>query len=202
MANDTGAYGLKPLYSRGGDNAQQVQKMYVSSSYATALFVGDPVNWNPLAAYSDTTGMHQSVVVAAAIDSGHWAGVIVGIEPIQTNLNLNYIPASTGGYVYICTDPNMVYKVRGDGGATPTKSIVGNTAGLIATASGNTSTGVSGYHLDEGTTTTPAKTQTLPLLILALHNKADNTLGINAEYEVMINTVINTAGRYDGVLAT
>jgi len=187
MANpNTGAYGLRAIRMRDGTPWNgAVEKCYVHASYASALYVGMPVSLQKELDHVDPTGQHQSVMVAAAVDSGLWFGVIMGIEPVPTNLSLNYIPASTGGYVYVCTGKDTVFMGRGNGAATPTKVFPGENIAMVATAAGSTATGLCGWHIAEDTNNT---TQTLPLTILKVHQREDNTLTTYAEYEVVLNT--------------
>jgi len=186
MANNTGAYGLRPIRMRDGTPWNgAVEKCYVHASYATALYVGMPVGQQTALAHVDPTGEHTSVMVAGNVASGLWFGVIVGIEPNPNNLSQNYIPASTGGYVYVATGKETVFIGRGNAAATPTKVFAGQNIAMVATAAGSTSTGLCGWHIAEDTNNT---TQTLPLTILRVHQRADNTLGDNAEYEVIFNT--------------
>jgi len=186
MANDTGAFGLRPIRMRDGTPWNgAVEKCYVSPLYATAIYVGMPVQRETELDDVDATGEHMSVEVAGNVASGIWYGVVVGIEPVQTNLNLNYIPASTGGYVYVAVGANVVFLVRGDGGASAVSTDIGYNAPMVATAAGSTATGLCGWHLAQASI---AVTQTLPLTILRVHQRADNVAGVNALYEVVLNT--------------
>ena len=185
MANDTGAFGLRPIRNRDGNPYNgAVEKCYVSSSYATALFVGMPVQIDGETDNIDPTGHHITVEVVDNVAAGVYYGVIVGIEPIQTDLNKTYIPASTGGYVYVATGKNTVFLVRGDGGASAVTDI-GLNAPLVATAAGSTATGLCGWHLAQASI---AVTQALPLTIIGIHQREDNIAGVNALYEVVLNT--------------
>jgi len=198
MANATGAWGLKPVRMRDGTPWNgAVEKVYISSSYATALYVGSPVLLSPTLAEKDAKAECQTVNIAVAT-SGIYYGVIVGFEPSPTNLSLMYNPASTERYAYVATGDNVVFIARGDGSGAPTKVFPGQNAAMVATSAGSTATGLSGWHLDE---TTPTTTQTLPLTILGLHKKADNELGINAIWEVALTTTKLAAGDTLGITA-
>lgn len=201
MANDTGGFGLRPVRKRDGSTQWDVQKCYISASYATALFIGDPVLFSPTLAEKDTTGVHHTINASAGTDGIIIWGVVVGFEPDPDNLNRVYSPASTEGYAYVCADPNMLYAVRGDGGGTPSKVFIGENAVLIATAAGSTSTGTSGFELDEGTTTAPSANQSYPLLIEGIWQKEDNELADDAVYLVSLNTKFDATGRVLGVTA-
>ena len=199
MANDTGAFGLKPIRMADGTPWNgAVEKVYISSSYATALYIGSPVLLTPTLAEKDTTGEHQTVNLAVAT-SGIYYGVIIGFEPSPTNLGLMYNPASTERYAYISKGEDTVYLARGDGSGSPSKVFPGQNAAMVATSAGSTATGLSGWHLDE---TTPTTTQTLPLTILRVHQVANNTLGDNALYEVRLTTTRLAAGDTLGITAS
>lgn len=201
MANDTGAFGLCPVRHVDGSPWNGVTvPCYVSASYATALFVGDPVLYSPTLAEKDTTGTKPTINASAGTAGTIIFGVITSFEPIDRDSTV-YNPASTERIANVCVDPSVVYKVRGDGGGTPSKVFPGQNAVLIATATGNTVTGLSGFHLDEGTTTAPNTTQNFTLHILNIANQEDNELADNAVYEVLLNTPENATGRFLGVTA-
>jgi len=201
--NNTGAFGLRPTrYLNGSPYNGEVIKCYVSASYATALYVGDPVLMSPTLAEKDSTGKLLTINLSAGTDGVIVRGVIVGFEPNPDNLNRSYLPASTGGYAYVAwAADDLVFQVRGDGGGTPAAVFVGQNAVLKSTG-GSTTSGLSGFMLDEGTTTAPAADQSYSLFILGIVDKEDNTLADNALYEVLINTNNNATGRILGVTAS
>ena len=199
MANDTGSFGLRAARHISGSSQWQVEKMFVHASFGTAIFVGDPILVQPELDYLDTTGKHRSAAVAAGTAGTMVIGACVGIEPIQTDLNKTYLPASTGGYIYVMTAREAIYEIRGSAGATPTKVFIGENADMVATSAGSTSTGLSGFDLDE---TSNANTQNLTLSIYGIKDVPDNTLAASAIYLVRINTALNILGDMDGVTAT
>lgn len=203
MANTEGAFGLRPLrHISGAPWNGVVVKCYVSSNYATALFVGDPVLLTPTLTHKDPTGMHLTVIKSAGTAGTLIRGVMVGREPNPDDLSKIYHPASTSGYIYVCMDRDVVYAVKGDGGGALTSVVPGQNAVLIATTAGSTVTGLSGMNLDEGTTTAPNTTQNFTLHILGVLNAPDNELGADAVYEVLLNTCENATGRFLGVTAS
>lgn len=203
MANATGAFGLRPVRHLNGSpwNGQTIP-VYVSSSYATALFVGDPVVFSDTLAEKDTTGRYQTINKSTGLDGIIIAGVIVGFEPDPDNLNRIYNPASTERIAYITVDKTLLYAVRGDGLGTPSKVFVGQNAVMIASTAGDTTTGLSGMELDEGGTTAPSADQSNPLLIEGIYDAPDNTLADSAVYLVRLNTAENALGDIIGVTAT
>jgi len=203
MANTEGAFGLRPIRTlSGGSWSGSIVKCYVSSNYATALYVGDPVLITPTLTHKDPTGMHPTVIKSAGTAGTIIRGVVVGVEPNPNDLTKVYRPASTSGYVYVCLGGDVVYEVKGDGGGALTSVVPGQNAVLIATTAGSTVTGLSGMNLDEGTTTAPNTTQDFTLHILAVKNAPDNELGADAVYEVLLNTCENATGRFLGITAS
>ena len=203
MANDTGAFGLKPdRYVDGTCWDGATVECYISSSYATALFVGDPVLLSPTLAEKDATGRYQTINKSTGLDGIIVWGVITSFAVDPDNLDRVYNPASTEriANVVIPTD-NLLFTIRGDGGGTPDSTFTGSNAVMIASTAGDTNTGLSGMMLDEGTTTAPSADQSNPLFIYGVHQTDDNTLGDNVVYDVLINTNENATGRILGVVA-
>lgn len=194
MANNTGPFGLR--YVSG---PRVIIPCYIASSYATALYKGDPVTLSNETDDRDATGHRTAVELATLTDAGVWFGVIDGFNELTSDLSKQYNPASTERIAYvILATPNTVFEVRGCGGGTPTSSFVGlNAVGYQGTAS--TAFGRSGVALDEGTTTAPSADQSNPMLILGFKDVADNELGDNAIYRVLINTGYNATGTRLGV---
>jgi len=205
MSNPTGIFGLKPVrHISGAPYNGATVKCYISASYATALFVGDPVLLDTTLADKDTTGKHLTIIKSAGTAGALIRGVIVSFEPLVTDLTKVYNPASTERWANVCMDPEVVFQIRGDGYATTTyetKVLPGQNAVCIQHAAGSTYTGLSGMALDEGTTTHPDTTQNFTLHILGLADEEDNALGPNALYEVLLNTSSNATGRFLGVTA-
>ena len=202
MANPTGSFGLKPVRHQDGSpwNGATV-RCYISASYATALFVGDPVLLSPTLAEKEATGKHPTINASAGTAGTIIKGVITSFEPDPDNLTRTYSPASTAGWANVCMGGDVVYEIRGDGGGTITSVIPGQNAVMIATSAGSTASGLSGFDLDEGTTTAPNTTQNFTLHVTAITNREDNDLGVNAVYDVLLNTQDNATGRFLGVTA-
>lgn len=185
MANTDAAFGLRPVgHLFGMDWNASVKKCFVHASYATALFIGDPVALQTEADHLDTTGKHLSVKIAGAGDSEPVLGVIVAAEPNRSDLTKQYIPASTGGYVYVCTDPNVIYQIQDDGDGTPAKTWIGANADL-ASGSGSSTTGIGAWELDASTT--PDANDSRSLFILGLSDIEGNELDDYAIWDVLIN---------------
>ena len=201
MANATGAWGLRPLYRRNGGNIVTFP-VYIAASYAVALYIGSPVMYTAETDDQDPKGKMPAMKLAAAVNSGLWDGVIASFEPLQSDLTKIYNPASTLRVANVIVDPEVVFAIRGDGGGTLTKLVPGQNAQAVATAAGSTVTGLCGWHLDEGTSAAPTTTQTLPMHIVRIQPKEDNDLGLNAVYEVVLNTMKLAAGATIGITAS
>ena len=203
MANPTGAFGLKPLRHRSGAPWNgQVVECYVSASYATALYIGDPVIVTPTLAEKDATARRLTINKSAGTAGILVRGVIVGFEPLKTDLTKIYNPASTERIAYVVMDPDVVFAIRGNGYAALTSNVVGQNAVMIAKTAGSTVTGLSGMALDEGTTTAPNTTQNFTLHVVGIQPKDDNELAASMVYEVLLNTCENATGRFLGITAS
>lgn len=199
MSNPNAPFGLKPVrHINGAPWNGMVQKCYVSSAYGTALYIGDPVCLTPTSAEKDATAKYPTVNTHAGTSGLIVRGVIVGIEADPTNLARNYIPALTGGYVYVAGfgDPSVVYQIRDGGDGTPAATWPGKNAEMAAGSGGSTATGLSSFVLDA---TTPTTTQAFPLHIIGLSDIPDNELADYAIWDVVLNTNENATGAYLGI---
>lgn len=193
MANANVLRGLQPLQNRDGSSWNgQVRPYFIPSSYATALFVGDPVvktgTSNTAAAGLGgqyIIGSLPEINKATAGNANAVTGVIIGFEEDPNNLERIYNPASTERVAYVCDDPNVIYEIQGDVATAVAATDIGANAELIYTNSGSTTTGLSGAELD--VSTTAASDAASQLKILRLVNREDNEIGINAKLEVLIN---------------
>ncbi|MDH3914494.1 MAG: hypothetical protein OEU09_24730 [Rhodospirillales bacterium] len=196
MANPDTPFGLKPIRHRNGAPYNgAANPYYVNSSYATALFIGDPVikvaggsNATRIAASGAGTfeiGTLPEVEKATAGTTNRITGVIVGFAALPTNLEQKHSPASTEAVALVCDDPDVIFEIQADG-AIPAASM-GLNAVLIYTHAGSTTTGLSGVELDT-TSDAPAATAADQLLILRAANREDNdTTLTHAKVEVLIN---------------
>ena len=202
MANTDAPFGLRPVRHLDGTpwNGQTV-RCYVSSSYATALYIGDPVLWTPTLAEKDATCSYPTINVSAGTTGTIIRGVITSFEPDPTNLTLQYRPASTARWANVClATPTLIFRVQDDGDGTPSAVWAGQNAVLANAGGGSTITGLSGYELDASTT--PTTTQAHTLHIVGLADVADNELGDFAIWDVIINTSQNATGTYLGITAS
>jgi hypothetical protein len=119
-------------------------------------------------------GSMSQVVKATAGDNNSITGVIVGVAANPDALGRRYLPASTGGIVFVNNDPLTEFEIQADG--TIEAAQVGLNAVLIYTNAGSTATGQSGAELDT-TSDAPAADASNQLTILSVVPRADNEAG-------------------------
>jgi hypothetical protein len=172
MANTSRVNGLSVVKNlTGGASTGQINRYFIPSGNATAVFIGDPVKADATGDTAAAGGLAlgvQSCIQAAAGDA--ILGVVVGFAVDPTNLNTpQYRAASTGRYVLVSDDPNQIYEVQTSNGTLAVADVGLNAS--IAVAAGSTSTGASGVTLDVGTAATTA---TLALRIVGFVQRPDN----------------------------
>lgn len=189
MANANIARGLIPVrHANGQPYTGAGNVYYVPSTYATALYQGDPVIIVTDA--SDANGI-PTVQRATAAGGAYTIGPVVGVlsagDPMVTVTRdtPRYHAASTAGYVLVADDPDLLFEIQEDSvGGVMTVGAAGRNADLIA-GTGSAFTGYSGFMLDSSTLAT---TNTLQLRIVGPAERADNDLTIDfAKWLVKIN---------------
>ena len=192
MANANIPSGLRPI-KNAPFNEIPKNYYYIPSSYATALFIGDPViktgTSNTAAVLGDgrpfAAGSLPEINKATAGDANKITGVIIGFLAIPTNLNVAYNPASTERVAIVADSPLQEFEIQEEtAGTALAVTAVGLNANLVFAESGSTVTGLSGVELD---TSTPATDATFQLKILRLLDAPDNAIGQHAKWRVKIN---------------
>ena len=181
MANTNAPFGMRPVrYASGAPYNGAVQPYYIPSSYATALYIGDPVIKTGTANTAGVTvpgagffdiGTMPEINKATVGTTNKITGAIVGFATLVSDLSKQYNPASTERVAYVADDPDLVFEMQADGAIAAVD--IGLNAVLIYTQSGSTITGMSGAELDTGTTTAPATTVGFQLKILRAVNRPD-----------------------------
>jgi hypothetical protein len=169
MANSDVVKGLIPvMYRNGTPYNGRCGKYYIPPTDNTAVYVGDPVKLAGSAKASSTNVM---------------VGVVVGVEP-ETADSLRYRAASTGRYVFVADDPELLFEIQEDsvGGALAATSVGLNAN--FADAGGSTVTGFSGLEIDSSTAATTA---TLDFQLVRMVDREDNAIGDNAKWLVKLN---------------
>jgi hypothetical protein len=154
-------------------------------SYITAadLYVGDVVSTSGTADATGVMGVSLTGETAAVY------GIVVGFEPIVSDLTANYITSAQatgdGAFVLVATDKNIVFEVKEDGGGAFNAAVdVGlNTNSIDGGAV--PAYGESGAVLDSSD---KATTATLQFKLLGLAQTPDNAFGdSDTVWEVTIN---------------
>jgi hypothetical protein len=194
MANPDARFGLVPKRHINGSpwNGATI-RCYVSASYATALFIGDPVDFDTTAADVPTAPRVPTVIRSAMTDGTYTIGVITSFEPNPDNLTLQYRPASTARYCNVCCDPTVIYWIRGDASGAATKSkLIGANAYGVNTHAGDTATGLSGLELVEGSILADAS---CPMMIVGIADIPDNEFDGSTSTRVIFEVLL-TCGRF------
>lgn len=166
---------------------------YIPSSYATALFIGDPVVKTGTSNTAAVTtagrlfnpGSLPEINKATAGDGNAITGVIIGFLANPSNLNVAYNPASTERIAIVADSPLQEFEIQEESAGSPLAATsVGLNANVVYAESGSTATGFSGAELD---TTSPATTATFQLKILRLLDAPENAIGQHAKWRVRIN---------------
>jgi len=189
MANPNMARGIIPVQRLDGSPySGKANIYYVPSTYATALYIGQPL---VATGASDANGI-PVVQTATAAGGNYTIGPMVGIvdggEPVVAvtrDMSL-YHPASTSQYILVADDPDLVFEAQEDsvGGSIAMATAGTKNVDLIAGAGSNT-TGFSGWMLDSSTIAT---TNTLQMRLLAGVRRANNAMAsTNAKWLCKIN---------------
>lgn len=197
MANADTPFGLKPVRGRGGVAYNgAANPYYVPATYATDLFIGDPVVKTGTANTTEVKrvggdfgiGTLPEINKAAAGSTNRISGVIVGFMPVTRDSPV-YGAASTERVALVADDPDLVFEAQGDDALAVTG--IGANANLVFGA-GNTITGASGVEVDSSTSAVGA---TLQVRVLRMVNRVDNEANAAAnKLEVMINLHTETTG--------
>lgn len=181
MANTSTPFGLRPVKKITGCCPNfQITKYYVPSTDSTAIGLGDPVK---LAGSADADGI-ATVTRVTTPGTDVIAGVMIGVQPVPTDLSLNYRKASTAMYIYCITDPECVFEIQEDsvGGALAATSVGLNANIVLGTV--DTTTGNGKTMLDSSTANT---TSTLDVQILGYKQAVNNEIGSYAKILVKLN---------------
>ena len=191
MTNSNTPMGLRALKNSGGE--QDNNYYYIPATYATELYIGDPVvktgtanTANVVAGQREfAAGSLPEINKATAGDTNPLTGVIVGFLTNFDNTSRAYNPASNEAVAIVADNPNQEFFIQEETAGTPLAATsVGLNANLVYAEAGSNVTGISGAELD---TTTPATTATFQLKILRLFDSVDNALGQHAKWVVKIN---------------
>jgi hypothetical protein len=196
MANVSRPRGLSPVgTTTGGAFNEQGQLFAIANDASNTYAVGDVVK---IATGSDSNGVAYATKVTADTDLP--LGVIVGVRPADagvslqgTNIDLSklYLSKSSGTrYVYVITDPAVIYEAEADSYAL---ADVFKNAGANWTADQTSSLSQSS---PQSSTTVKASTVlaqsasgslALPFTIIGLSQRTDNAAGAYAKVQLILN---------------
>ena len=197
MPNANVARGLIPYRHWDGSVWNGSANIYfVPSSYATALYIGDPVDI--VSGSNDANGVPAcqlgsvgSPLVGAVI------GIVQGGDPVVavTRDQPIYHPASTAQYLLVADDPTILFAIQDDASSQARAPNLwpGRNANLVS-GTGSNVTGYSGWQLAASTVAT---TNTLDVRIMRALFEADNIVSsvantnMNAKWLVKLNNLRN-----------
>jgi len=190
MANQDAPFGLSPIRSIDGSDYNNTEiSVCALSSYATDLFVGDPVKIATGSNASEFPGSFKPGTLPAIEKAGVGDAIDFVITAFRPNMkaedfNVMYGPASTDRTIEAVPVLTTVFGIQEDEAITAAD--VGKKASITA-GTGSTVTGISSVELDSATIGSGTE-----LLVLGLGKASDNSIGTNAVWEVMVSKT-NTA---------
>lgn len=190
MANDV-RYGLAPVKMENGDLTIPVHEYYINSSYATALYIGDPVatvagGSNAAVVQKRRIGSLREIEKCTAGNANPCVGVIVGFLPkVGIAETVLHNAASTERIALVADHPRTIFRAQSEG--TVAAADVGLNSNFIFTHGGSTTTGLSGVEIDDTLNTTAAHQVKIVGIAEKFIESDDNAVGANADYLVLIN---------------
>jgi len=193
VANTNKPSGLTPVqYLNGAPWNGQARLYSIAASYATALYIGDPVISSGTA---DANGVPGIAIYGG---TGAIRGVIVGLGKYEglianpSNLDITYRPASDPAvwYAMVVDDPNVLFEVQEHANGT---ALAATEIGLNTILQSGTGNGyVSGWLLSSTTDATAATTATLAVRLMGLVRRLNpdgtwNSFGAYAKHLIKIN---------------
>ena len=191
MANLNKIAGFRPIGHLNGSPWNGEFRTYYKSA-SSNIFKGSPVI---LTGTADTSGKYPSIDIAGA--GAPILGIAISfsttpyIAADPTDLDLLYSPSGTSHYVGVVDDPQVIFELFQETGATNFAATdIGMNCPIIA-ESGNTDTGLSTVTMDQSDLAT---TSTDEVKVLRLVNAEDNAFGAYARFEVIINNHVYGQG--------
>lgn len=196
MANVQGPFGFSQIGTASGmpNFAESSSPPYrIASGYSTKIFYGDAVRMN----VSGPTGfIEQWANGDGGTATQILVGIFVGCRYYSTSQKKtvwsNYWPGAdaTGDVAaFVVDDPNAQFKVQAGIGSAITQTSIGQTADIVATPVGNTTTGISAMSLS-----TPTTTNTLPFKVVNIINTPPGANGtdLTTPYNYVIVALNNS----------
>jgi len=194
MANVSRPRGLSPVGTVTGAPFNEQGQLFAIANDATNTYaIGDLVTY---AGGSDTNGV--AYITKMTADSTEPLGVIVSIRPADpgvslqgTNIDLSkiYLSQSSGlRYIYVITDPNVVYEAQADTYALA--DVFKNAGGNYTAADSlSQSSPQSSLTLKASTVTALGTSGSLglPFTVIGFAQRSDNAAGSYAKVNIVLN---------------
>ena len=179
MTNRSIKKGFRPVCYRSGAVYNGSYNLYYKDTTAGVIGVGDPVIRGTNS--SDHLGYPEAV---RHTTGGAITGVVVGIVPTLARIDQpRHLLAADVGYIMVADDPNLLFEVQDNGGATGIIiTNIGQHINSVAALDADTVLGYSKYELDTEAIATN-NTWRLEKLV----QRADNAVGANAKWLVSAN---------------
>lgn len=179
MANVNTPRGFTPVRYANGAPYNGKGTKYYKDTTAGVIGVGDAVV--RVVSSSDPDGGPE--IVKHTVGS-YITGVVVGIDPIRTNLSqVGYLAAADVGYVYVEDDPNVIFQVQESGSGTALAvTDVGKHINSITAANADTTRGRSVDAIDNN-----AKSTNNTWILVELAKQPGNAVGAYAKWLVKAN---------------
>ena len=194
MANVSRPRGLSPVGTVTGAPFNEQGQLFAIANDATNTYaIGDLVTY---AGGSDSNGV--AYITKMTADTTLPLGVIVSIRPADPGVSLQgvdidlgklYIPQSAGlRYVYVVTDPNVVYEIQADTYALA--DVFKNAGGNYTAADSlSQSSPQSSLTLKASTVTALGTSGSLglPFTVIGFAQRSDNAAGSYAKVNIVLN---------------
>lgn len=137
MANQNAPRGFIPLDLK----PQDCRLYYKSASVILGMF-------DPVVRAADSTDPNGYAAVTRATTGSYITGVVVGIVP-SPDRSYKYLKAADTGYLLVADNPDLLFQVQDNGGATGIViTNLGQSVDSVTALDCNATTGVSKFQLD------------------------------------------------------
>ena len=188
MANISAAFGLRPVRHLNGNPWNGYTRKYLKEDgLDEAHFICDPIVMTGTAPSDDPTGIYPAIKLATQYSTFVCHGIIMSFDligPTGLKSDTVYSPKKESRYVNVCVDPDVIFIIQGDGAsATLTVDAIGANVDYVS-GSGSTSTGLSGWMMDDSSI---SQTAVDNLLILGVWPEEGKEMGDYCVWEVLIS---------------
>jgi hypothetical protein len=179
MANTSLKKGFRPVCYRSGAPYNGSYNIYYKDATAGIIAVGDPVIRGTDS--SDPEGYPECV---RATTDGAITGVVVGVVPTLARIDQpRHLLAADVGYLMVADDPNLLFEVQDNGGATGIAiTNIGQHVDSVTALDADIVLGYSKFEIDTESLAT-GNTWRIEKLV----KRADNAVGANAKWLVSAN---------------